>query len=73
MWNVWGWIDKLLTDLKDHHMPALFCIFSVGTGLAWFHHLDSSYVEFTGLLVGAVTGHAYINKGDGNTPPQQGQ
>lgn len=60
------WIDKVLTAAKDYHIPCAMAIFATGTVLQWFHHMDSNYVGFAGLVLGAITGHCFSNHSDGN-------
>ena len=50
--------DKILSQMKDYHLPACIGIFGIGSVLQWFHHLDTTFVAFTGVIVGAITGHA---------------
>lgn len=52
-------IDKVLSALKDWHIPCAMSIFGVGSVLQWCHHLDSSFVAFTGVVLAAITGHAF--------------
>jgi hypothetical protein len=53
------WVDTLLTNMKDYHLPICILMFGVGSVLQWFHHLDMSYVAYTGTILGAITGHAF--------------
>jgi len=53
------WVDTLLTNMKDYHLPICLFMFLSGVGLQWFHHLDMSFVAYTGTILGAITGHAY--------------
>jgi hypothetical protein len=52
-------IDKLLSDCKDYHMPACIVIFFSGTVLQWYHHMDTTFVTFVGVVLAAITGHAF--------------
>jgi hypothetical protein len=56
--------DKILSNCKDYHLPICVFIFSTGSMLQWFHHLDMSFVAFTGTVLGAITGHAFSKAGD---------
>lgn len=65
-------IDKVLTNMKDYHLPICVLMFLVGSILTWFHHLDMSFVAYTGTILGAITGHAFSpaqKDKDGNVPP----
>ena len=63
-------IDKILSNIKDYHLPIFIGMFGVGCVLQWFHHLDMAFVAFTGTLVGGITGHAFSNHSD--DPPPAG-
>jgi len=52
-------LDKILSNVKDYHLPIFLGMFSVGAVLQWFHHLDMGFVAFTGTIVGGLTGHAF--------------
>jgi hypothetical protein len=52
-------LDNIVSDFKDYHLPAYIGIFCVGSVLQWFHHLDATFVAFTGTVLGAITGHAF--------------
>ena len=52
-------IDKILTNMKDYHLPIFMGMFGVGSVLQWFHHLDYAFVAFAGTIVGGLTGHAW--------------
>ena len=58
-----GLIDKVLTDMKDYHLPICLVMFLVGSVLTWFHHLDMSFVAYTGTILGAITGHSFSPAG----------
>ena len=51
--------DKILSNMKDYHLPICLGMFGVGSVLQWFGHLDMAFVAFTGTIVGAITGHAF--------------
>jgi len=51
--------DKLMSNVKDYHLPICAGIFCIGSVLQWFHHLDMAFVAFTGSVLGALTGHAF--------------
>ena len=51
--------DKVLSNMKDYHVPVCIGIFGTGSVLQWFHHLDPTYVAFTATILGAITGHAF--------------
>lgn len=51
--------DKILTNMKDYHLPICSGIFGVGATLQWFHHMDPTFVGFTATVLGAITGHAF--------------
>lgn len=51
--------DKILSNIKDYHLPIFIGMFGVGSALQWFHHLDMAFVAFTGTIVGGLTGHAF--------------
>lgn len=52
-------IDKILSNVKDYHLPIALFVFTIGSVLQWFHHLDTTYVAFVTVILGAVTGHAF--------------
>jgi hypothetical protein len=54
-----AFVDKVLSAIKDYHLPAIIGMFGVGAVLQWFHHLDMAFVSFTGVIVGGITGHAF--------------
>jgi hypothetical protein len=56
-------IDKVLSACKDYHVPACLLVFFTGVVLAIFRRLDMSFVAFTGVVVGGITGHAYSAAG----------
>jgi 5-formaminoimidazole-4-carboxamide-1-beta-D-ribofuranosyl 5'-monophosphate synthetase len=55
--------DKVLSAVKDYHLPAMIGMFSIGAVLQWFHHLDMSFVAFTSAIIGGITGHAFSPAG----------
>jgi hypothetical protein len=56
-------IDKILSAMKDYHLPIFLFMFMTGGCLSWFHHLDMSFVAFTATIVGAITGHSFSPAG----------
>ncbi len=54
-------IDKVLSNCKDYHLPICVGVFSTGSVLQWFHHMDTTFVAFTATVLGAITGHALSN------------
>ena len=52
-------LDKILTNMKDYHVPACLGMFGVGAVLQWFGHLDAAFVAFTGTIIGGILGHAF--------------
>jgi hypothetical protein len=54
-----GILDKILSNMKDYHLPILSGMFIVGVLEHHFKGLDASFVAFTGTLAGAITGHAF--------------
>lgn len=56
-------IDKILTNIKDYHLPICCGIFLSGSTLQWFHRLDTTYVAFTATVLGAITSHAFSPAG----------
>jgi len=68
-------LDKILSDMKDYHLPICVFMFIVGSVMKWFGHLDMSYVAYTGTILGAITGHAFSGAAKdkpGDIPPTQG-
>jgi hypothetical protein len=57
--------DKILTNFNDYHIPCAGFIFTVGSVLQWFHHLDPTYVAFTSTVLGFLGGHAYLKSRNG--------
>jgi hypothetical protein len=56
-------IDKFLSQFKDYHLPICVFVFITGSVMHWFHHLDASFVAFTGTVLGAITGHSFSPAG----------
>jgi len=52
-------LDKILSNVKDYHLPIMLGMFGAGGMLQWFHRLDMAFVAFTGVIVGGITGHAF--------------
>ena len=66
------WIDTVLSNMKDYHLPICIAMFIAGSVLQWFHHLDMSFVAYTGTILGAITGHAFSpaqKDKDSDVPP----
>jgi len=59
-------LDTFLSNFRDYHIPVCVLMFIAGTVLQWFHHLDLSYVAYTGTILGAITGHAFSPAGKDN-------
>lgn len=51
--------DKILSNVKDYHLPICIGMFSIGSILQYVHRMDMTFVAFTGTIVGAITGHAF--------------
>lgn len=60
--------DKILSNVKDYHLPICLGMFGVGSVLQWFGHLDMAFVAFTGTIVGAITGHSFSPAGRPDPP-----
>ena len=56
-------MDKVLSNCKDYHIPASLFIFVIGSVMKCFGHLDMSYVSFTAVVLGAITGHSFSPAG----------
>ena len=56
-------IDKILSNMKDYHLPICVGVFIVGSVIHWIHGIDASYVAFTATVLGAVTGHSFSAAG----------
>lgn len=54
-------IDKILSNVKDYHLPIFIAMFSIGGFLQWFHRLDGTFVAFTTAIVGGLTTHAVFS------------
>jgi hypothetical protein len=59
-------IDKVLTNMKDYHLPICLVMFFTGAGMSWFHHLDMNFVAYAGTILGAITGHAFSSAAKDN-------
>ena len=66
-------IDKILSNMKDYHLPICMLVFIVGSVIHWFHHLDASYVGFTATVLGAITGYAFSPAQNNNGSTGNGQ
>jgi len=51
--------DKILSNMKDYHLPICVFMFVVGSLMKWFNHLDMAYVAYAGTILGAITGHSF--------------
>lgn len=60
--------DRILSNIKDYHLPICLGMFGVGSVLQWFHHLDYAFVAFTGTVIGGITGHAFSPAGRPDGP-----
>jgi len=63
-----GKLDLVLSAAKDWHLPIIVFMFLVGSVIHWLHGLDGSYVAFTTVLVGGITGHAFSKHDDDPKP-----
>ena len=63
-------LDKLLSDCKDYHLPISIFVFIVGSVIHWLHGIDASYVAFTTVVLGAITGHSFSPAGKPDPPRQ---
>lgn len=52
-------LDKILSNMKDYHLPITIFIFIVGAVEHHIKGLDASFVAFTATVLGALTGHAF--------------
>ena len=52
-------IDKVLTNIKDYHLPIVLLMFFTGVILQWFGKMDYAFVAFTGTVMGGVGVHAF--------------
>lgn len=52
-------VDKILSAVKDYHLPIFVGMFTVGSVLQYLHHLDMAFVAFTSTVIAGITGHAY--------------
>jgi len=64
-------VDRTLSACKDYHVPACLGMFVAGCIMQWFHRLDMSFVGFTGVIVGGITGHAFSAAGKPDTDSEQ--
>ena len=67
--------DKILSNVKDYHLPICLFMFVVGSVMKWFNHLDMAYVAYAGTIIGGITGHAFSGVAKdkpGDAPPTQG-
>ena len=59
--GLWSLFDRVMTDIRDYHMPAFLIIFFTGGVLSWFKHLDGTFVAFSTAVLTAITGHAVFS------------
>lgn len=52
-------MDRILSNIKDYHLPIVVLVLLIGTVLQWFHRLDSTFITFATAILGAVMGHAF--------------
>ena len=65
-------LDKIMSDMNDWHIPCGVVVFTVGSVLQWFKHLDPSYVAFSSTVLGFLGGHAYLKSKNGGDDSQTG-
>ena len=51
--------DKTLTDMKDYHIPVLLLLFFTGVVMQCCGKLDTNFVMFVGVILGALVGHSF--------------
>jgi hypothetical protein len=63
---------KLFTWAQGRHTFFALLELTLGTALAWFGHLDMSYVALVGTIQGMVLGHSikedYFSKKENECP-----
>ena len=66
-------IDRILSNVKDYHLPICVLVFVMGWLLQWFGKMDSTFVAFTGTVLGCLVGHAFSSawKGDDQDSQQK--
>lgn len=66
---------RLVSYFTGRHTLFAFLELSMGTLLAWFHHLDMTYVALCGTIQAFVLGHSIkcdVFEKDKNTDGNQG-
>jgi hypothetical protein len=51
--------DKIMSAVKDYHLPIMIVMFFTGSVMKWFGHLDMAFVAYAGTIIGGITGHAF--------------
>jgi hypothetical protein len=64
-----GFFDRVLSNMKDYHLPILTGMFLVGSLEHHFKGLDGSFVAFTATIAGAITGHSFSPAQSAPDPP----
>ena len=64
-------LDKLLTDANDYHIPFAGAVFLLGSVMQWFHRLDASYITFTSTILTFIGTHAYLKSKNGGDDAHQ--
>ena len=67
--KLWAPIDKVLTDMKDYHVPIGLFVFLTGVFVHWFKGLSPVFVSFTSTVLGFLGVHAVF--APGQTPDSQ--
>jgi hypothetical protein len=67
------WIDRLLSDANDYHIPFAGVVFLLGSVMQWFHRLDASYIAFTSTVLTFIGTHAWMKSKNGGDDSQTGK
>lgn len=61
--KLWSPIDKVLTDMKDYHVPIGLFVYLTGLAMHWYKGLSPVFVTFTTTVFGFLAGHAIFAPG----------
>lgn len=60
--------------IERSHVAIGMSVYSIGSVLQWFHHLDATYVTFTTTVLGFLGLHKFLSNGqNGNGATNGGQ